>query len=192
MSHRVVDTEIIDTHSGFRWGFIRGIMMGFIRGIRLEDHPLRPAKTLVMGTIGGSAGVPDSLVHKPVDTSGRAGWSSLPCWPLGHVVHVSHLYPCSPFSFCLFISCRSWMPFSASRRTIPVRGGRRTAGSLTCGNRHNDGRNCDRTDGFLFAGNDGGEHREKSLENGWLFLLRAACRRVIIELPPGGTGNHTE
>ncbi|MFF0147030.1 hypothetical protein [Amycolatopsis sulphurea] len=33
--------------------------------------------------------------------------------------------------------------------------------------------------------NGGGEHREKSLENGRLFLLRAARGRVIIELPSG-------
>lgn len=50
--------------------------MGFIRGITLEDHPLRPAKMLVTGTAGGSAGVPDSLGHKPVDTSGRTAWSA--------------------------------------------------------------------------------------------------------------------
>src|SRR5215471_8931496 len=90
MPRRVVVAEIIDTHSGFRWGFIRGIMMGFIGGIRLEDHPLRPAKILVMAAFGGSAGIPDSLVHKPVDTSGRAGWSSLPCRLLSRLVHVSH------------------------------------------------------------------------------------------------------
>src|SRR5882757_4888740 len=70
MSPKVVDTEIICTDSGVRWGFIRGIMMGFIRGITLEDHPLRPAKTQVTDAVGGSAGIPDSLGHKPEDTSG--------------------------------------------------------------------------------------------------------------------------
>ena len=181
MSRRVSDTEIIYTHSCFRWGFMRGIMMGFMRGIRLEDHPLRLAKTLVMGAIGGSAGIPDSLVHKPVDTSGRAGWSSRPCWPLGHLVHVFHLDPCPSFLFVCFISCRSLMSFPAPRRTILVHGGRRAAGSLTCGNRRDNGRNCNRTDGFLFPRRD----REKSLENGRPFLLYAARGRVIIELPPG-------
>ena len=57
--------EIICTHSDIRWGFIRGIMMGFIRGITLDDHPLRPAKTQATGPVGGSAGIPDSLGHKP-------------------------------------------------------------------------------------------------------------------------------
>ena len=47
--------------------------MGFIRGITLEDYPLRPAKTQVTDPVGGSAGIPDSLGHKPEDTSGRAG-----------------------------------------------------------------------------------------------------------------------
>ena len=185
MSRRVAESEIIDTHSGFRWGFIRGIMMGFIRGFRLEDHPLRPAKTLVMRTIGGSAGIPDSLAHKPVDTSGRTGWSSPPCRPPDHPFYPSYPHSYSPFLFVCFISCCSLTSFPVSRRTIPVRGGRRVAGSLTCGNRRNGYRNCDRTDGFIFVGNSGGEHREKSLENGRLFLLHAARGRVIIELPPG-------
>lgn len=39
-------------------------------GILLERHPLRHAKALLMGGLGGSAGVPDSLVHKPVTHRG--------------------------------------------------------------------------------------------------------------------------
>jgi hypothetical protein len=159
-------------------------MLGFIWGIMLEDHPLRPAKMLVMDAAGGSAGIPDSLVHKPVDTSGRAGWSLLPLLTRGQPSFISHLHLYSPSLFSYFISYSSLMLFLAPRPTIPIRGGRRAAGSLTCGNRLNDNRNCDRTDGFLFTGNGGGEHREKSLENGWLFLLRAARGRVIIELTP--------
>ncbi|WP_157617170.1 hypothetical protein [Saccharomonospora marina] len=73
------------------------------------------------------------------------------------------------------------MAFLAPYLAIPVRGGRRTTRSLTCENWRNDGRNCDRTDGFLFPRDD----HEKSLENGGPFLLRAARGRVIIELPPG-------
>ena len=45
--------------------------MGIRLGILLERHPLRPVKTPVRGAVGGSAGVPDSLVHKPENTSGR-------------------------------------------------------------------------------------------------------------------------
>jgi hypothetical protein len=47
--------------------------LGFIWGIRLERHPLRLVKPLLTGAVGGSAGIPDSLVHKPVDTSGVSG-----------------------------------------------------------------------------------------------------------------------
>src|SRR5690242_8757307 len=86
----------------FYWGFIRGIMMGFIRGIRLEDHPLRPAKMLAADAVGGSAGIPDSLGHKPGDTSGRAGWSPLLLLSTGHPFHASHLHRysrCFSFSF---------------------------------------------------------------------------------------------
>ena len=74
--------------------------MGFIRGITLEDHPLRPAKMLVTGTAGGSAGIPDSLAHKPVDTSGRAASS--------HASLLAFLIPLTfsafPFLFLLFNS----------------------------------------------------------------------------------------
>jgi hypothetical protein len=70
---KVVEIKIICAYGKFRRGFIRWIMMGFIRGITLEDHPLRPAKMQVTDPVGGSAGIPDSLGHKPEDTSGR-GW----------------------------------------------------------------------------------------------------------------------
>ncbi|CRK55179.1 hypothetical protein [Alloactinosynnema sp. L-07] len=56
-----------------RWGFTRGITLGIRLGILLERHPLRAAKTPVRGPVGGSAGIPDSLGHKPVNTSGRTG-----------------------------------------------------------------------------------------------------------------------
>ena len=61
------------TYSDFRWGFIRGIMLGINLGITLERHPAHGAKPLLTGPTGGSDGVPDSLGHKPVDTWGR-GW----------------------------------------------------------------------------------------------------------------------
>jgi hypothetical protein len=76
MSPSVAAMEIDSAYGHFRRWFIRGIMMGFIRGITLDDHPLRPAKMLVAGTAGGSAGIPDSLGHKPEDTSARAVWSA--------------------------------------------------------------------------------------------------------------------
>src|SRR6266566_3269997 len=103
MSPKVVNTEIMCTDSDIRWGFIRGVMMGFIRGITLEDHPLRPAKTQVTDPVGGSAGIPDSLVRKPEDTSGRAGrsTSSPPCLP--HLPFLSHLVHASLSSFYYLI-----------------------------------------------------------------------------------------
>ena len=57
-----------------RWGFTRGIRVGFIPGITLDDHPLQLTKSLLREAVGGSAGIPDSLGHKPVDTSGRPRW----------------------------------------------------------------------------------------------------------------------
>lgn len=62
--------KIDSAYGHFRWGFTRGITFGIRLGILLERHPLRPAKTPVRWPVGGSAGVPDSLGHKPVNTSG--------------------------------------------------------------------------------------------------------------------------
>src|SRR5947208_6136879 len=99
-------------------------MLGFIRGIPLERHPLRPAKTQVTDTAGGSASIPDSLVHKPVDTSGRAAWSTPS--PL-HRVLLPHLDPHPPSPFIYFIPYRSLTPFhygprSRFRPRWPARG----------------------------------------------------------------------
>src|SRR5882724_12885333 len=110
MSPKVVDTEIICTDSGVRWWFIRGIMMGFIRRITLEDHPLRPAKTQVTDPVGGSAGIPDSLVHKPEDTSGRAGWPASPPPCLPHLCFLSDPFYTIASSFYFLILLPSF-PF---------------------------------------------------------------------------------
>ena len=183
MSRRVVNTEIIWTHSGFRCGFMRGIMMGFIRGIRLEDHPLRPAKTLVMGAIGGSAGIPDSLVHKPVDTSGRAAWPTCRLSWSDCLFFLSRrvgLFHCS-----LFVGAVSCVLCGHSRPRLSADGRVADLRKSVAGMVGNHGRT-----GFglpeIATVCPGG----KSLENGWLFLLRAARRRVIIELSPGNPEPH--
>ena len=129
-------------------------MMGFIRGITLEDHPQRPAKAQVTSAVEGSAGIPDSLVHKPVDTSGRAGWPALSSLICSHLLAISHLHPYSLSLLFCFISYPLPMTFLAPRLAIPVRGGRRTTRSLTCENWCNDGKNCDSTDGFIFRRDD--------------------------------------
>lgn len=67
---------IVDTQSDFRWGFIQGITLGIRLGIRLERHPPRPAETQVGAPARGSAGIPDSLARKPVNTSGPTGRSA--------------------------------------------------------------------------------------------------------------------
>lgn len=72
MSLRAIGREIDYAYGDFRWGFTWGITLGIRLGILLERHPLRRAKTPVSGPTGGSAGIPDSLAHKPVNTSGRA------------------------------------------------------------------------------------------------------------------------
>jgi hypothetical protein len=186
MSPKVVDTEIICTDSGVRWRFIRGIMMGFIRGITLEDHPLRPAKTQVTDPVGGSAGIPDSLAHKPEDTSGRAGWSAFapPCLP--HLCSVSHLFHTLLSSFYYLILLPSFRCASAPVVAVPMHGGRRAARSLTCANQRAGmaGILTVRT-AFYSPTMTAARPREKSLVNGWRFVLRGARCRVIIELSPG-------
>jgi len=47
-----------------------GIILGINRGFTLEDHPQHLTKPPLIGTAAGSAGIPDSLGHKPVETSG--------------------------------------------------------------------------------------------------------------------------
>jgi hypothetical protein len=84
--------EIKYTHSDCHWGFTRGITMGFIRGITLDDHPLSLPESLLTGAARGSGGIPDSLGHKPVDTSGRAAWPTCrPVGAAGGVFILSHL-----------------------------------------------------------------------------------------------------
>jgi hypothetical protein len=46
------------------------------------------------------------------------------------------------------------MLFVASRSAFFVHDRWRVAGSLTCENMRDGGRNCNRTDGFLFTGNE--------------------------------------
>lgn len=79
MPPRAIRSEIVNTYGYVRWGCIRGITLGINRGCTLEDHPQHTTKPQVTDTEQGSGGVPDSLDHKPVDTSGRAGRSCCPC-----------------------------------------------------------------------------------------------------------------
>lgn len=185
MSRRVVELKIIYTYSYFRWGFIRGIRMGFIRGITLDDHPLRPPKPLLTGAVRGSAGIPDSLVHKPVDTSGRATWPAVPFACLAHLAIPAYLIYSSPSSLFCFISHPSFSLFS----TPPCRACPRSpAPARPADLRESAGRSAAiltvRT-AFYAPTMAAARPREKSLENGRCFPLRTARRRVIIELSPG-------
>lgn len=64
---------VIDCAHGYvQWGFMWRITPGIRLGILLEPHPLWSAKLQVGRPVGGSAGIPDSLGHKSVNTSG--GW----------------------------------------------------------------------------------------------------------------------
>ncbi len=115
MSLHVAGMEIDSAYGRFRWGFIRGILLGIRLGILLERHPLRPVKTPVSGCVGGSAGIPDSLGHKPVDTSGRTGGrlpalSAPGCACLSTVLFLPH-FPLrnasqNPFFLC---PCTRWL-----------------------------------------------------------------------------------
>lgn len=135
MLRRVADREIIFTYGGFRWGFTRGIILGINRGFTLEDHPLPAAKMLVTGAAGGSAGIPDSLGHKPGDTSGglrgqRPSFATLVAFPV--FLTFPSPFPLRPFISFFVLHCLGSL---APGIAIPIRGGRRRAGSLTCANR---------------------------------------------------------
>jgi hypothetical protein len=171
MSRRVVRVKIMYTYGCFRWGFTRGIMMGFIRGITLDDHPLRPAKPLLTWAVRGSAGIPDSLVHKPVDTSGRAAGPAFPFARLAHLTIAAYLLRSSSSSFSYYVAHPS---FSFCRPALSSR----PRGIVTV-----------RT-AFYSPTMAAARTREKSLVNGRRFVLRAARRRVIIELSPGNRKRH--
>jgi hypothetical protein len=118
--------KIICRYSVFRWGFIRGIILGFNRGVRLEGHPSHPAEPLVTEVVGGSDGIPDSLVHKPRDTSGRAAWSA--SFPLHtnrftYTPHLRHRPTSSFLIYSVFLS----VIVARSGVTIPVRSRQRVA-----------------------------------------------------------------
>lgn len=152
--------------------------MGFIRGITLDDHPLRLPESLLTGAVRGSAGIPDSLVHKPVDTSGRAAWSTCRLLWSGCLFFLSRLndlFHCSLFVDAVScVLCRHSRPrLSADGRVADLR--KSIAG--TVGNCGRMGSGLPEIAAVRPCG--------KSLENGRLFLLRVARRRVIIELSPG-------
>src|SRR5262245_54702862 len=60
---------------GFVQGFVRGVDWGLGRGFVLEDHPGHWTKCQEAPGTRGSAGIPDSLGHKPACTSGAVVWS---------------------------------------------------------------------------------------------------------------------
>ena len=177
--------KIIYTYSCFRWGFIRGIMMGFIRGITLDDHPLRLAKPLLTGPVRGSAGIPDSLVHKPVDTSGRGVRPTVHPTPLDHFTGSSCLF-CPPRSLFIYpFSSPSILLFSVPAYCVSsaAAGAPDWLADLRKSAARSVGIVTVRTAFYSRPMTTG--TREKSLENGRCFPLRAARRRVIIELSPG-------
>jgi hypothetical protein len=171
MSRRVVAAKVTCAHGAYRWGVIRGIILGTNRGFPLEDHPLPSAETHVSGTAGGSDGVPDSLAHKPVDTPGLV---VCPVLPLSQgVVAFSPMRSAHSVRFVFhFISFPYFMFSRVPHLLFPP------AAAETCpGGRPAE--TCDRYQWRAYG------FREKSLENGGCFLLRAARSRVIIELSPG-------
>src|SRR5689334_14288862 len=120
-------------------------MMGFIRGVRLEDRLIQPGKTPLAPAARGSAGIPDSLARKPVDTSGRAAWSPFPPSTLGRPVIPPHVRRHPPSLFVSSNLFHSLMRTRVAGLAIPVRGDRCDQPPPNCGNSWN----YDRTDGFL-------------------------------------------
>jgi len=78
-----------------------GINLGFIPGYLLERYPLHPTKPLHRPNVRGSAGIPDSLAHKPVDTSGRTERSGSVIIRVGS----RDPFPYIPCFLVFFLSC---------------------------------------------------------------------------------------
>lgn len=99
------------TYGGFVQGFVRGFDWGLGRGFVLEDHPDHWTKSQEAPGTGGSAGIPDSLGHKPACTSGAVAWSSGPVtvvscleFLLPWSVIVSNIFPIHLFAIRLCIA----------------------------------------------------------------------------------------
>jgi hypothetical protein len=99
----VVEWEIFYAESDCRRGCIRGFRMGFIRGITLDDHPVRLRKPQLIGDAWGSAGVPDSLGHKQgVTSGGRRGLLSSHSMRVGNHPFFTFTRPHLPYLSILF------------------------------------------------------------------------------------------
>jgi hypothetical protein len=180
--------KIICRYSVFRWGFIRGIILGFNRGVRLEGHPSHPAEPLVTEVVGGSDGIPDSLVHKPRDTSGRAAWSA--SFPLhtNRFTYTSHLRHRPTSSFLIYslsslpLSLGLASPFSlrSRQRVADLRRHKTTATGMTV-----------RTVFYSSASRRHASAR-KSLEKCGVFSIARTASQSHNCIVTGGTGNHTE
>ncbi len=82
-----------------------GVHMGDQLGDQVGDPVRTPSlvrgKDAGHGSVGGSAGIPDSLGHKPVNTSGRAdGWPVHPAGPA--LVYIFPAYSSAPSVFNSF------------------------------------------------------------------------------------------
>jgi hypothetical protein len=155
--------------------------MGFIRGVTLDDHPLRLRESLLTGAARGSAGIPDSLGHKPVDTSGAGVWpaacSWLPRLLLSPSRQLISAIVCL-ISYCLFLLapllwCCPFRPrWPACDMAADLRKPTTTA-------------RIERVPVISFRVMANPQRFEKSLENALPKPLRATRGRVIIELSPG-------
>ena len=67
----VTDIEIMYADHDIRWRCTRRITWGINRRYRLEHYPRQSLKPLDGPAVRGSAGLPDSLDHKRIITSGR-------------------------------------------------------------------------------------------------------------------------
>jgi hypothetical protein len=83
----VTDIEIMYAYRNCRWRCTQWITWGINRGYRLEHHPRRSVKSLDGPVVRGSVGLPDSLDHKRIITSGRGcvvGGGRRPVPPVGN------------------------------------------------------------------------------------------------------------
>lgn len=104
------------------WGVTRGIILGISQGIRLEHHPQGPAKVLLNSTGKGSVGIPDSLAHKRVNTSGwrvaRARYGVRGCWALAMMTTADR---CLALAIVSTVDCQfMFARFSSHGGRLPV------------------------------------------------------------------------
>lgn len=175
-------------YGDFVQGFVRGFDWGLGRGFVLEDHPRGSMKPQEAPITGGSAGIPDSLDHKPAVTSGPEGLS---CDRNRVSVHLKFLLLSLLSRVAPIVSSIPYVIWLADHRVHKM------PASLV--HARPDLRNCRQSHRLTPAGNQSASTLErvaasraaKSHEIGWPILLPFRLDRATFDVSPGN-GNTPE